>query len=66
MPSKPPAMSENMPSKSLPRHQPSAVKDEDTNEVDWDGPRDPGSPLNWPAYRRWSNVILVALMALIT
>ena len=38
----------------------------DPNAVDWDGPDDPALPLNWPARRKWKNLILVSILTLLT
>ena len=34
--------------------------------VDWDGPDDPTKPINWPAMRKWKNLILVSILTLLT
>jgi hypothetical protein len=39
---------------------------EDPNVVDWDGPDDPSNPLNWPSRMRWSHIVVVSLLALVT
>ncbi|KAL1857618.1 hypothetical protein Daus18300_010258 [Diaporthe australafricana] len=39
---------------------------EDTNIVDWDGPNDPENPLNWPNSRKWTNLILMSLLNIIS
>ncbi|RMZ87292.1 hypothetical protein DV736_g5487, partial [Chaetothyriales sp. CBS 134916] len=41
-----------------------AARDEE-DIVDWDGPDDPGNPVNWPHEKRWVHVILVAILGLI-
>ena len=38
----------------------------EANVVDWSGPEDAANPHNWPMYKRWSHVIMVALLALVT
>jgi hypothetical protein len=38
----------------------------DANVVDWDGPDDTANPHNWPPRKRWSHVVMVALLALVT
>lgn len=34
------------------------------NVVDWDGPDDPQNPMNWPAWKRFIQVILGSLFLL--
>ncbi|KAI1170816.1 putative MFS transporter [Nemania sp. FL0916] len=41
-------------------------KEEDPNVVDWDGPDDPANPQNWPGSKRWSHIVIVSLLALVT
>ena len=36
------------------------------NIVDWDGPDDPKSPMNWPMSLRWLQVAIVALLTFTT
>ncbi|KAL2435320.1 hypothetical protein ABEF94_014931 [Exophiala dermatitidis] len=38
----------------------------DPNVVDWDGPDDPENPLNWSPRRKWSNILLLAVMTTLT
>lgn len=35
------------------------------NIVDWDGPNDAANPINWPSRKRWSHIIIVAILGLI-
>ena len=37
----------------------------DPNIVWWDGDDDPANPLNWPAWSKWMNVGIVAMMTFI-
>jgi hypothetical protein len=34
------------------------------NAVDWDGPEDPQNPLNWPTWKRMTQVILATAFLL--
>ena len=43
--------------------EPNAGKD--PNLVTWAGPDDPLHPHNWPAHRRWTSTILIAMFAFI-
>ena len=38
----------------------------DPNIVDWDGEDDPEMPINWPARRKWSYIIMLASLTLLT
>jgi len=38
----------------------------DPNIVDWDGPNDPANPPNWSGKMRWSHIIVISLLALVT
>ncbi|KAI0975928.1 fluconazole resistance protein 1 [Xylaria arbuscula] len=38
---------------------------EDPSVIDCDAPDDPSNPLNWPASMRWSQVVVVSLLALV-
>lgn len=38
----------------------------DPNVVDWDGPADPENPKNWASGKRWSHIVLVAALGLVT
>lgn len=42
-----------------------AKKAEDPNLITWSGPDDPLHPHNWPAHRRWTSTILIAMFAFI-
>ena len=35
------------------------------NEVDWDGPKDPANPQNWPKNVRVGHVVIVSIITLI-
>jgi hypothetical protein len=39
---------------------------EDRNAVGWDGLDDPHNPLNWSDKKKWSNILAVSLMAVLT
>lgn len=36
------------------------------NLVDWDGPDDPEKPINWPKKKKWTNLVLIATLTLLT
>ena len=38
----------------------------DPNVVDWDGTDDPDMPLNWTSRKKWTNILFVAALALLT
>ena len=38
----------------------------DPNIVDWDGADDPAKPINWPASKKWINVMTVSGLTLLT
>lgn len=38
----------------------------DHNLVDWDGPEDPQKPVNWPAKKKWTNIILLSSLTMLT
>lgn len=44
----------------------SASPEKDANLVDWDGPDDPEKPLNWSKKRKWTNMMLIAALTLLT
>jgi DHA1 family multidrug resistance protein-like MFS transporter len=39
---------------------------DDPNAVDWDGPDDPNKPLNWTPKKKWLNILVIAIMSLLT
>ena len=43
-----------------------SVQRPNLNEVNWDGDDDPLNPMNWKASKRWLNLLVIAMMALIT
>ena len=43
----------------------SGEKENATNVVDWDGPSDPENPLNWVAWKRILQVVLVGVFNLL-
>lgn len=36
------------------------------NLVDWDGPDDPEKPINWTKKKKWTNLVLIATLTLLT
>ena len=34
--------------------------------VDWEGPDDAANPINWPARRRWANIMMISILGFIT
>jgi hypothetical protein len=42
-----------------------AQLDTDSNIVDWDGPKDPDNPLNWPASKKNFHVAIVSIFTLV-
>ncbi len=38
----------------------------DPNIVDWDGEDDPEMALNWSAWRKWTYIIMLATLTLLT
>lgn len=64
--------SEPLAEKAMPSPDFDKLEDTDNNNnidpsVDnWDGPNDPANPLNWPDRMRWSHIIVVSLLALVT
>lgn len=38
----------------------------DPNIVDWKGPYDPENPKDWSSSKRWSHIVLVAALSLVT
>ena len=34
--------------------------------VDWEGPDDAANPINWPARRRWTHIIMISILGLVT
>src|ERR1700722_3537234 len=43
-----------------------AREDRDKNVIDWDGPDDPQKPVNWPARKKWTNIVLVSALTMLT
>jgi hypothetical protein len=43
-----------------------AVREDRDNVIDWDGPDDPQKPTNWPARKKWTNIILVSALTMLT
>ncbi|CAD0110017.1 unnamed protein product [Aureobasidium uvarum] len=37
-------------------------EEKDPNLVDWDGPDDPGNPMNFPAWKKWTITVVAGLM----
>lgn len=44
----------------------SASIEKDANLVDWNGPDDPEKPLNWTKKKKWTNMMLIAALTLLT
>lgn len=44
---------------------PEPESEKDPNLITWTGPDDPLNPHNWPAHRRWTSTILIAMFAFI-
>lgn len=40
--------------------------EKDANLVDWNGPDDPEKPLNWSKKKKWTNMMLIAALTLLT
>lgn len=38
----------------------------DPNVVGWDGPDDPACPMNWPEKKKWTNIVAISIMTLLT
>ena len=43
-----------------------ARQDDDLNVVDWDGPDDPEMPINWTATKKWTNIIIISALTMLT
>ncbi|KLJ13774.1 hypothetical protein EMPG_11315 [Blastomyces silverae] len=43
---------------------PDTTTEKDPNLVQWDGPSDPGNPLNWSLARRWYITMIISFVAL--
>lgn len=41
-------------------------KNEDSNIVNWDGPEDPGMARNWPARKKWTTILILSTLTLLT
>ena len=46
--------------------QTTSSSQKDPNLVDWDGPDDPEKPLNWTKRKKWTNMMLIAALTLLT
>lgn len=46
------------------RREESDIKD--ATIVDWDGPDDPQKPLNWSSKKKWTNMMIIAALTLLT
>jgi hypothetical protein len=44
----------------------SVLKAKDPNIVDWDGDDDPEKALNWPSRKKWTYIILLSTLTLLT
>jgi len=38
----------------------------DTPSIDWDSPKDIQNPLNWSGGKKWTHIVIVATIGLIT
>lgn len=38
----------------------------DPDVIGWDGPDDPENALNWPARKKWANVLMLSLITILT
>ena len=38
----------------------------DAHDVFWEGEKDPKNPMNWPASKRWSNIVVISLISIVT
>ncbi|KAH1525164.1 hypothetical protein KXW39_004865 [Aspergillus fumigatus] len=45
---------------------PACRADDDSEIVKWDGENDPELPLNWPASKKWRNVVMVSALTFVT
>lgn len=43
-----------------------SVRENDEDEVWWDGPDDPENPLNWTSAQRWVSIWMVSFMTFLT
>jgi hypothetical protein len=46
--------------------QRSLDRNEHSNIINWDGSNDPDMPLNWPARKKWTTILLLATLTLLT
>lgn len=60
---KPTVLEAAVPAGSAHEREPESKKD--PNLITWTGPDDPLHPHNWPAHRRWTSTILIAMFAFI-
>lgn len=42
------------------------VSTKDVNLVDWSGPDDPEKPLNWAKKKKWTNMMIIGALTLLT
>ena len=42
------------------------IPTKDVNLVDWDGPDDPEKPLNWTKKKKWTNMMIIGALTLLT
>jgi hypothetical protein len=47
-------------------HLKSVAQEKDLNIVDWDGEDDPEKALNWPSRKKWTYIILLSTLTLLT
>lgn len=41
-------------------------KEANPDLVDWDGPDDPENPFNWPSYKKWRQLMFMAVNTFLT
>ncbi|KAK4234690.1 major facilitator superfamily domain-containing protein [Achaetomium macrosporum] len=56
----------NTPLESAPGSDSNLDLGADDHVVDWDGPEDVANPVNWPARKRWANILMISILGLIT
>lgn len=54
-----------LPATSLEAALPQESEDKTVNIVDWDEPIDAANPINWSSYKRWTHILIVAILGLI-
>ena len=41
-------------------------EDSDPDVVNWDGPNDPENPMNWTDKKKWTGILVLSVMTLVT